>query len=103
MQRTPNYDLHCHSTASDGLLAPSELVRRAIGNGVEILALTDHDELCGLAEAQTQAAALGLRFINGVEVSISWGGITIHVVGLHIDPQNRQLQQGLQSIRQGRT
>ncbi len=102
MQQTPNYDLHCHSTASDGLLAPADLVRRAAGNGVEVLALTDHDELCGLVEAREQAAALGLRFINGVEVSISWGGITIHVVGLNIDPQNPQLQQGLQTIRQGR-
>lgn len=102
MQPTANYDLHCHSTASDGLLAPVELVRRAAGNGVEVLALTDHDELCGLAEAREQAAASGLRFINGVEVSVSWGGITIHVVGLNIDPGNPQLQQGLQSIRQGR-
>jgi predicted metal-dependent phosphoesterase TrpH len=102
MQHTPNYDLHCHSTASDGLLAPADLVRRAAGNGVEILALTDHDELCGLAEARAQARDLGLRFIDGVEVSISWGGITIHVVGLNIDPHNRQLQQGLQGIRQGR-
>lgn len=99
----PNYDLHCHSTASDGLLAPAELVRRAIGNGVDILALTDHDEICGLAEARAQAEALGLRFIDGVEVSISWGGITIHVVGLNIDPHNQQLQQGLQTIRQGRS
>jgi len=102
MLRTPNYDLHCHSTASDGLLAPAELVRRASGNGVEILALTDHDELCGLAEARAQAQALGLRFIDGVEVSISWGGITIHVVGLNIDPNNQKLQQGLRNIRQGR-
>lgn len=102
MQRTLNYDLHCHSTASDGLLAPADLVRRAAGNGVEILALTDHDELCGLAEARAEAKALGLRFIDGVEVSISWGGITIHVVGLNINPHNQQLQQGLQSIRQGR-
>ena len=102
MQATPNYDLHCHSTASDGLLAPAELVQRASGNGVDILALTDHDELCGLAEARAEAAALGLRFIDGVEVSISWGGITIHVVGLNIDPHNPALQQGLQGIRQGR-
>ena len=102
MQRTPNYDLHCHSTASDGLLAPAELVRRAVVNGVEILALTDHDELCGLAEARAQAKALGLRFIDGVEVSVTWGGITIHVVGLNIDPNCKQLQQGLQGIRQGR-
>lgn len=98
----PNYDLHCHSTASDGLLAPAELVRRAAGNGVDILALTDHDDISGLAEARAQAGALNLRFVDGVEVSISWGGITIHVVGLNIDPDNRQLQLGLQAIRQGR-
>ena len=98
----PNYDLHCHSTASDGLLAPAELVRRAAGNGVDILALTDHDDISGLAEARAQAAALNLRFVDGVEVSISWGGITIHVVGLNIAPDNRQLQAGLQAIRQGR-
>ena len=102
MKHTANCDLHCHSIASDGLLAPADLVRRAAGNGVEVLALTDHDELCGLAEAREQAEALGLRFIDGVEVSVSWGGITIHVVGLNIDPHNLQLQQGLQSIRQGR-
>ncbi|TAK65634.1 MAG: PHP domain-containing protein [Betaproteobacteria bacterium] len=98
----PNYDLHCHSTASDGLLAPAELVRRAAGNGVDILALTDHDEICGLAEARAQAQALGLRFIDGVEVSITWGGTTIHVVGLNLDPDDQQLQHGLHAIRQGR-
>ena len=103
MQSLPNYDLHCHSTASDGLLAPAELVRRAVGNGVDVLALTDHDEICGLAEARTEAAGLGLRFIDGVEVSVSWGGITIHIVGLNIDAANLQLQQGLHAIRQGRT
>ena len=103
MARLLNYDLHCHSTASDGLLAPAILVERAAGNGVDILALTDHDEISGLAEARARAAEVGLRFVDGVEVSISWGGITIHVVGLNIDPANAQLQQGLQSIRQGRT
>jgi predicted metal-dependent phosphoesterase TrpH len=102
MQRAPNYDLHCHSTASDGLLAPAEVVRRAAANGVDVLALTDHDELRGLAEARVEAATLGLRFIDGVEVSITWGGTTIHVVGLNIDPGSQQLQQGLHSIRQGR-
>ncbi|HUX26767.1 MAG TPA: 3',5'-nucleoside bisphosphate phosphatase [Burkholderiales bacterium] len=103
MQPLLNYDLHCHSTASDGLLAPAELVRRAAGNGVGVLALTDHDEISGLAEARVQAAESRLRFIDGVEVSISWGGITIHIVGLNIDPGNAQLQQGLQAIRQGRS
>jgi len=99
----PNYDLHCHSTASDGLLAPAALVERAAGNGVNVLALTDHDEISGLAEARSRAAELELRFIDGVEVSVSWGGITIHIVGLNIDPDNAQLQQGLRAIRQGRT
>jgi predicted metal-dependent phosphoesterase TrpH len=102
MQATPNYDLHCHSTASDGLLAPAALVRRAAAGGVDVLALTDHDEISGLAEARAQAEALKLGFVDGVEVSISWGDITIHVIGLNIDPQNRQLQLGLQAIRQGR-
>ena len=99
----PNYDLHCHSTASDGLLAPATLVERAAGNGVDVLALTDHDEISGLAEARSRAAELELRFIDGVEVSVSWSGVTIHIVGLNIDPDNAQLQQGLQAIRQGRT
>src|SRR3972149_9697918 len=103
MQAMPNYDLHCHSTASDGLLAPAELVQRALGNGVDTLALTDHDEISGLAEARARAVELGLRFIDGVEVSVSGGGITIHIVGLNIDPGNAQLQQGLHAIRQGRT
>lgn len=102
-QAMRNYDLHCHSTASDGLLAPAELVRRASGNGVDVLALTDHDEISGLDEARAQAAELGLHFVNGVEVSVSWGGTTIHIVGLNIDPGNPQLQQGLHAIRQGRT
>ena len=97
-----NYDLHCHSTASDGLLAPAELVQRAADNGVDILALTDHDELRGLSEARARAGELGLRFVDGVEVSVSWGGVTIHIVGLHVDPGNPQLQQGLQAIRGGR-
>jgi predicted metal-dependent phosphoesterase TrpH len=103
MLRAPNYDLHCHSTASDGLLAPAELVGRAAANGVEILALTDHDEIAGLAEARARAREIGLRFIDGVEVSVSWGETTIHIVGLNIDPASAGLQQGLQAIRQGRT
>lgn len=102
MPSPENYDLHCHSTASDGLLSPAEVVRRAAGNGVEVLALTDHDEVSGLSEARAQAAELDLRFVDGVEVSISWGGITIHIVGLNINPDSLRLQQGLQAIRQGR-
>ena len=98
-----NADLHCHSTVSDGLLAPADLVRRAHSNGVELLALTDHDELGGLAEARAAADELALRFVDGVEVSISWGDDqTVHIVGLGIDPANPALAEGLRQVRSGR-
>ncbi|MCE9570575.1 MAG: PHP domain-containing protein [Rhodocyclales bacterium] len=98
-----NADLHCHSTVSDGLLAPSDLVRRARENGVELLALTDHDELGGLTEARATADEIGLRFVDGVEVSISWGDDqTVHIVALGIDPRNTDLIEGLRQVRSGR-
>ncbi len=97
-----NVDLHCHSSVSDGTLAPREVVRRAHGNGVQVLALTDHDEIGGLADAAAEAAAIGLRFVPGVEISVSWADETIHVVGLRIDPTHRPLLDGLASIRSGR-
>jgi predicted metal-dependent phosphoesterase TrpH len=97
-----NVDLHCHSTVSDGLLAPRELVRRAAANGAEVLALTDHDHLGGLADARDEAQALGIRFIDGVEISVSWGGLTIHIVGLGIDAADAALSAGLASVRDGR-
>ena len=98
-----NADLHCHSTVSDGLLPPADLVRRAHANGVELLALTDHDELGGLAEARATADEVGLRFVDGVEISISWGDDqTVHIVGLAVDPADAALGAGLQQIRSGR-
>jgi predicted metal-dependent phosphoesterase TrpH len=97
-----NVDLHCHSTASDGLLKPGELVRRAAANGVEMLALTDHDDLSGLAEARAQAESQGVRFVNGVEISVTWDGTAVHIVGLQIDPEDPVLRSGLESIREGR-
>jgi predicted metal-dependent phosphoesterase TrpH len=99
----PRFDLHCHSTHSDGLLAPSAVVARAIERGVDVLALTDHDEVSGLAEAQAAAAAGGIKFVCGSELSVSWGGITIHVVALGIDPRNATLTRGLETIRSGRS
>ncbi|MDV7212894.1 PHP domain-containing protein, partial [Azotobacter beijerinckii] len=74
-------DLHCHSTASDGALSPAEVVRRAHGRGVRLLALTDHDTLDGLPEAQAAAAGLDIELINGIELSALWGGATVHVLG----------------------
>jgi len=97
-----NVDLHCHSTVSDGWLEPEALVLRAIANGVELLALTDHDELLGLPEAMATAAELGLRFVPGVEVSVSWLDQTLHIVGLGFDPSNGALIEGLGKVRGGR-
>lgn len=98
-----NADLHCHSTTSDGLLAPAALVARAKANGVDLLALTDHDEVDGLDEARAAADTLGLRFINGVEISVSWGDDqTVHIVGLNVDPRHPGLVAGLARVRSGR-
>jgi predicted metal-dependent phosphoesterase TrpH len=99
----PSYDLHCHSTWSDGLLAPAALVARAALRGVDVLSLTDHDEIGGLAEARAAASDAGIAFINGAELSVSWSNLTLHVVGLAIDPANAVLGEGLASIRSGRT
>ena len=88
-------DLHSHSTHSDGLLAPADVVARAFGHGVKMFALTDHDELSGLAEARTQAEARGMRFIAGVEISVSWQTETLHIVGLNIDPEHAGDRSGI--------
>jgi len=97
-----NADLHCHSTASDGLLSPRDLVAKAAANGVAILSLTDHDDTSGLAEARAEAKEREMRFVDGVEISVTWRATTVHVVGLRIDPQSEPLRAALQSIRQGR-
>jgi predicted metal-dependent phosphoesterase TrpH len=97
-----NFDLHCHSSASDGVLTPAAVVRRAAANGVGVLALTDHDDLTGLAEAGAIARACGVRLVPGVEISITWGGITIHIVGLGIDPASESLRRGLEHVRASR-
>jgi len=99
---TDIYDLHSHSIVSDGALSPTELVKRAHEKGVTILALTDHDTTNGLAEAQQAAAGLGMRLINGIELSASHLNQCLHIVGLNIDPNNAVLSEGItrqQSIR----
>lgn len=98
-----NADLHCHSRVSDGLLAPADVVARAKANGVDLLALTDHDEIGGLDEAIAAAAAGGMRFVAGVEISVSWGDDqTVHVVGLNFDHRDPALAAGLARVRSGR-
>ena len=97
-----NADLHCQSIVSDGWLEPEALVRRAVAHGAELLALTDHDEIGGVEVAAATAAMLGLRFVAGVEISVSFGPETVHVVGLGIDHRDAQLLAGLVQVRSGR-
>jgi predicted metal-dependent phosphoesterase TrpH len=97
-----NADLHSHSTSSDGLLPADEVARRAAANGVDLMALTDHDSLSGLPAARAVADEVGMRFVNGVEVSIEWGGLQVHILGLAFDAESTVLNDGLASIRSGR-
>lgn len=95
-------DLHCHSTASDGALAPAVVVARAFEQGVRVLALTDHDTLDGLDEAGEAARALGMQLINGIELSCTWGGATIHVLGYAFDREAPALLQAIAELHEGR-
>jgi predicted metal-dependent phosphoesterase TrpH len=100
---TQNADLHCHSTVSDGTLSPEVLAARAHAQGVRLWALTDHDEISGQARAASAAAALGLDYLTGVEISVSFLHATVHIVGLGFDPDNAALNEGLRHTRGGRT
>ena len=97
-----NVDMHCHSNVSDGLLLPEQVAARAKANGVDVWALTDHDEIGGVAVARQAAEALGMRHVAGVEISVTWAGQTVHIVGLRIDETNAALVQGLTATRNGR-
>lgn len=99
---TLDIDLHCHSNVSDGALAPAEVVRRAAARGVDVLALTDHDEIAGLDEARAAAGEAGIRFVDGVEISVTWRGKTIHIVGLNIARGRDRLAAALATVRAGR-
>jgi hypothetical protein len=96
------YDLHSHSTASDGTLEPRALVERAHAAGVRVLALTDHDTTAGLEVATRTARELGLTLVPGVEVSVTWKGRTVHVVGLGVEPGHTALETGLARLREFR-
>jgi 3',5'-nucleoside bisphosphate phosphatase len=99
---TELYDLHCHSTASDGALSPTELVQRAHQCGVTSLAVTDHDTTAGLAEAQLCAATTGIKLIAGIELSTNWQDKCFHIVGLGIDPDYKLLAQATHSLQSTR-
>ena len=95
-------DLHCHSTISDGLLSPQELVAKAARCGLKVLALTDHDDISGLPDARTAARDHGLQFVNGVEISVTWKRCTLHIVGLKFNEDNAALKTALARVRIGR-
>ena len=97
-----NADLHCHSVVSDGTLTPEELAVRAHANGVELWALTDHDEIGGQQRAAAAAKAQGLAYLSGVEISVTFANETVHIVGLGFDPNNAALDAGLAQTRGGR-
>lgn len=95
-------DLHCHSTISDGTLTPEQVAERAQGRGVQLWALTDHDEVAGQQRAAARARALGMDYLAGVEISITFADTTVHIVGLGVDPENAALVEGLRATREGR-
>ena len=97
-----NADLHCHSVVSDGTLTPEELASRAKANGVELWALTDHDEIGGLQRAAAAAASVDLPFLTGVEISVTFAHQTVHIVGLGFDAHHPALVEGLRATRGGR-
>ena len=97
-----NADLHCHSVVSDGTLTPEALAERAKAQGVELWALTDHDEVGGQHRAAAAAHAIGLHYLTGVEISVTFVGQTVHIVGLGFDPDNAALRAGLTLTRGGR-
>jgi 3',5'-nucleoside bisphosphate phosphatase len=97
-----NADLHCHSVVSDGTLTPEVLAERAKANGVELWALTDHDEIGGIERARAAAKANGLAYLTGVEISVTFANTTVHIVGLGFDDRNEALRQGLARTRGGR-
>ena len=98
-----NADLHCHSVVSDGTLTPEALAARAAANGVELWALTDHDEIGGQHRAAAAAQAHGLKYLTGTEISITFAGQTVHIVGLGFDPDDASLAEGLRRTRGGRS
>ena len=102
MSHLTNADLHCHSVVSDGTLTPEELALRAKTNGVELWALTDHDEIGGQARAAAAARQNGLPYVTGIEISVTFAQVTVHIVGLGFDPTDARLERGLRETRGGR-
>ena len=97
-----NADLHCHSTTSDGTLTPEQLAARAAANGVDLWALTDHDEVGGQQQALEAAREQGMKYLTGVEISVTFADVTVHIVGLGFDHTDPRMTEGLADTRDGR-
>ncbi|MDB5750671.1 MAG: hypothetical protein JWP65_1092 [Ramlibacter sp.] len=97
-----NADLHCHSVVSDGTMTPEALAARASGNGVELWALTDHDEISGQGRAAAAARAHGMKYLTGTEISVTFADETVHIVGLGFDADDPEMHAGLRATRGGR-
>ena len=97
-----NADLHCHSIVSDGTLTPEDLAARAAANGVELWSLTDHDEIGGQHRAAAAARAHGMKYLTGTEISVTFAGETVHIVGLGFDADDEAMRKGLLATRGGR-
>lgn len=103
ISHTPlNADLHSHSIFSDGTLTPEQLAERAKKNGVQVWALTDHDEISGQIRAIDAALSKGLQYLTGVEISVTFAQETVHIVGLGFDHLNSDILNGLEKTRSGR-
>ncbi|WP_417596776.1 PHP domain-containing protein [Oceanospirillum sp.] len=96
------FDLHSHSTCSDGRLSPTELVQLASSEGVHTLSLTDHDTVQGIPEARQAALKVGIDLIAGVEISTTWSGCNVHIVGLNLDIDHPVLIAGLKEQQAAR-
>ncbi len=95
-------DLHTHSTCSDGVLSPSELVKHAFSKNIKVLALTDHDTIEGLSEAKIQSEELGITFVAGVELNIDWPKGEFHLLGLGLKNPSEQLLKILNDLQKDR-
>jgi len=102
LNQLTNADLHSHSSVSDGTLAPEDIAARAQAQGVELWSLTDHDEIGGQQRARDAALALGMDYLTGTEISVSFAGETVHIVGLGFDEDDAALRAGLAATRSGR-
>lgn len=95
-------DLHCHTTASDGLLTPWELVRMAKSISLQAVGITDHDTVSGWEEAENAGIEYGIEIIRGIEINTEWNGTEVHILGYEFDPNSTYLRTKLEELKDAR-